>query len=884
MSIDVTAPDGSSVSFPDGTPQDVITGALAKQFGAPKNVPRETETPSIPEGMVRAAASGVPIAGGLVNKAEAATNALLAPLLDRYLPDSMEKLPEGSFGERYRHALDIQNQKDASFAKAHGVLSTGAEIGGGLASVGGALKAAPKVASEVLGLTGKTLPQQVIRGATSGAALSGADTAVRGGDVGEGAEIGALMGAAAPVVGRAIGRGIEAARGLRRPAEVPQNITDIAGVPVRQSMGQATGDTEAISREQMALRGNDNSSEQAVARNYFDAQKDELGQARTAVAGQMHPTGEVVAGTPQEAAETLGTSIAGRQGQQFQTAQNSARALEANGEALRANLSPTRSVIAANPTEAAGIVSQAVGGAAEQAQQATRQAYAALRAMPGRFHPASFNTAADEIRTSLNRGTEPIKVNPQTTPIANSALDDLDEILGGRNTAPQQAGLAQTRNPESGRVEAKPPITPQVVEDTRKRLNSFYGDALSKARMTGDRSDSRAMRGIIDGFDDVVSNRLTDGRFIGGNGEDVAAALREARGLHSEYRRTFTSQGSGDAVGQAVSKIVGKFEGQAAPPEEIRGMLYGNGSLPVKIAQRFISTFGANSPQVGAIKQGLYSHLTEAPTGARFAPEKAADNIDKFLQGSTLSQIYLSPAERQAFADHAAQLRASVPRAPTGAEAILQRIGGQGGNPASPTDVANWLLSTKGSGQSIALVQKIKSEFGGDSREVAALKQGVWAKVSEPSGGPLDVGSRKVVKNLTDLLEGDGKPIAHALFSHPERELITAYRDLLDRITPPAGTVNYSNTASVLGKMVRGSLDTVFGALGGLHFGPLGIIAGAAGAAKGQKIVQDAIRATKVARSLYGTPQEAMATAALRDSMARLTSIGARAATPALAH
>jgi hypothetical protein len=29
-----------------------------------------------------------------------------------FLPDSFEKLPEATFGERYKHALDIQNGKD----------------------------------------------------------------------------------------------------------------------------------------------------------------------------------------------------------------------------------------------------------------------------------------------------------------------------------------------------------------------------------------------------------------------------------------------------------------------------------------------------------------------------------------------------------------------------------------------------------------------------------------------------------------------------------------------------------------------------------------------------------------------------------------------------
>jgi hypothetical protein len=35
---------------------------------------------------------------------DAATNAALAPVVDRFLPGGFEKLPEAAFGERYKHA------------------------------------------------------------------------------------------------------------------------------------------------------------------------------------------------------------------------------------------------------------------------------------------------------------------------------------------------------------------------------------------------------------------------------------------------------------------------------------------------------------------------------------------------------------------------------------------------------------------------------------------------------------------------------------------------------------------------------------------------------------------------------------------------------------
>lgn len=1047
MAINVQGPDGSNFSFPDGTSSADITAALDQHFsGASRGTP--AADPGMTEGVVRSVATGVPVVGGLANKLDAATNALLAPLLDKYLPDSYAKLPEKSFGERYSHALQLQKSMDKTFGAEHPVIDTAGQVAGGLAGVGAALKAAPEVTSRALGLTGETLPQQVLHGAAGGAALSAADAATRGEDPESSAEIGAITGAAAPVVGRVIGRGVQALRSLRRPAAVATNLTDIAGVPVRQSLGQATGDTEAIQREQMALRGADNSSEQAVARDFFNRQKEELGNAAHAVASQMNPTGEVVAENPQEMGSVLLDSLGQRgqaaaeeaaqraqalQAQKGQVAQSltapglptgpldaadvvsgeigqaraaeqqqaaqAAQAIQERAHALTSSLSPTGTVLAASPTEAANIVGQSVGQAAESAQAATNAAYKGLRELPGRFDPAAFNKVGQEISGALNRGAEPIKIDAQRTPQAAAALNDLDEIVGE---------LRQQRDPATGQIVKGTPLTPNVVETARQRLNTFYRDALQAARASNNWADVRAMRGVMDAFDDAVLGRLRRGLFRGGDPQAVIDSMESARGLHSNYRKTFTSQGAGDAVGQAMQKVVGRYEGQASPPEEVRGMLYGNGALPVKLGQRLVKVFGASSPEVGAIKQGYLSHLTQDAAGNALAPEKAAGNIEGALKSSSLPQVYFSAPERQALAEHAATLRASVPRPVAATDTVartIPRIVGEGGQPmtaqeladtvfgrqgvgenqtgvkivghlkatrgeqspafqairngifnrlhgadsgetaanineflngrgkqmanvafspaereqlarygeahaaeaarssapktqadkimdrltgadnsAPPTasDVVQYLNTTKGTSRPVALVQRIKREFGEGSREVAALKQGQWAYLLENNTGPLDVGSRKVVSNIKAFLDGPGKPLAHVLYSPQERALIKAYGDLMERITPPPGTVNYSNTSTVLGKMMRGTLDGIFMA-GGLHMaGPVGMLAGYP-AHRVQQIVEDTVRASKVARSLYGTPQEAAAADDLARQLQRLASVTARAGTSKIA-
>jgi hypothetical protein len=109
--------------------------------------------------VVRSAAEGVPIVGGLLNKANAATNAALAPVLNPLFADK-DQLKEPSFGERYTHSLKDQEGMSQRFEQQHPIVDTAAKLTGGVASMVPAMAAAPAA----FGLTG-TIPQMVARGA-----------------------------------------------------------------------------------------------------------------------------------------------------------------------------------------------------------------------------------------------------------------------------------------------------------------------------------------------------------------------------------------------------------------------------------------------------------------------------------------------------------------------------------------------------------------------------------------------------------------------------------------------------------------------------------------------------------------------------------------------
>lgn len=157
-------------------------------------------------GLSRSFAEGVPVAGGLLNRGNAAIAATVAPavepLLDR-IPgyDSSQDLTRsGGWGGRYARALAMQNGEDAGFKAKHPVAATAAGVAGNIAGsvalargfgapAGAAPKPAPTGILGHLANAGKTI--------ATGTAIGAADGATRApaGQVVHGTEAGAGMGA-----------------------------------------------------------------------------------------------------------------------------------------------------------------------------------------------------------------------------------------------------------------------------------------------------------------------------------------------------------------------------------------------------------------------------------------------------------------------------------------------------------------------------------------------------------------------------------------------------------------------------------------------------------------------------------------------------------------
>jgi hypothetical protein len=495
-------------------------------------------------------------------------------------------------------------------------------------------------------------------------------------------------------------------RSLPKPVSpAPAGIPDEVMAAAHADFPQIGGDPAAFSKAVQAI-------EAKYGPQAAQAYTDEIAAVAQHEAGRG---GATVRTPPQSAADTVSNELMVQQ--QATAAAEAQRAAQVTGEGeslargLGGGAAPVSSFDAA---ETAGA---AVTRARDAKVAATREAYKARDAVPGTFDESVPRGMAEDIRTRLNSGEDPLWVDPTNESTANKALKLIDETIGkdtgvfANAAAPKVAGPAsreavpmaaakQTEDDTVAALRAKfgdsvadayvkqnrpaaqsafPGDTPAVsaagtaaprsidlkaMDNARKRLVTMFSDAKSKAMSSGDKSDMRAMGKILNEFDNVIGDSLAAGKFSG----DAALAKElqdAARKSHSEYRQTFSSRGPGDEVGRAVEKILGRYSDTAATPDQIAKMAYGTSSNPgggqaKKVAARLRDIMGENSPEWGQYKQGLFAHVTQAGEGAKpFAPEEVASRIKKFVSGGSgkvLADEVLSGPEKAQWLRYAKNL------------------------------------------------------------------------------------------------------------------------------------------------------------------------------------------------------------------------------------
>lgn len=228
MPIEVEAPDGSVVEFPDGTSDEVMAQAMHRTFGGPLPIdfsrPREEVRAAIaklpyPEQKrahdrwaderVRriyagsgftphsSLARGIPIVGSLLDEASAGIQGALHGLTGR--------------GQTYDEALAEARAYERAAAAVNPAETAAGHLLGGIAT-GGPLLSRLTPAATLMGRIGQGTVLGAGLGAAEGFGSGEGSFGDRLGQAGSGAKTGAVIGTALPVAGAALTRGVGAAR------------------------------------------------------------------------------------------------------------------------------------------------------------------------------------------------------------------------------------------------------------------------------------------------------------------------------------------------------------------------------------------------------------------------------------------------------------------------------------------------------------------------------------------------------------------------------------------------------------------------------------------------------------------------------------------------
>jgi hypothetical protein len=402
------------------------------------------------------------------------------------------------------------------------------------------------------------------------------------------------------------------------PAPVRPSVTvpppeTIGDFDVPLTVGQAAGDTTALTEEQAALRGARGEKSQKLAEQRLTEQQDALEAARSGIGRSFDRFGQEIVPGSYESGEMISAQVAER---------------------------------------------------AAAAKARADQLYEKVRTTPGEFRRDTFEGIADRIKNDLDLGTNPpVRIDRLKTSTAADALDYIEENINrlkieNRATTQGVPNPAET-NPDKGILSG---ITLEGVDETRKGLVQFTKDA----KKWPPDADTRATQAVLHAFDRQIERAVEEGLFSGD--PRVLQWLKDARAAHSEYRKLYTPLSRDGDVARAMRHILGNgIEAQKATPEEIANYLYGTANigksgLSARLTHHLKGIFGEQSPEWDAVRQGLWSRLTESG-GVGEGPQKAFTRLDKFLNGSgrALAEKAFTPAERQLMQRYADLQRKLIP-------------------------------------------------------------------------------------------------------------------------------------------------------------------------------------------------------------------------------
>ena len=428
--------------------------------------------------------------------------------------------------------------------------------------------------------------------------------------------------------------------------------------------------------------------------------------------------------------------------------------------------------------------------------------------------PVPARPAPSEFGVTLSRGQETGEL---------SAVQREQAALRGQHGEPSQQRAQEFANQQRTQLE-------QAHEDVARALDPNGGALIAGSPQEAGALVSESVRstaaqrkaGVTEAYDIA---KAQPGEIHAGAFEGIGQKIKGDLSMRAEpvviddKLTPFASHAIRD-VEDRIAKL--RIQNRADPfgepnPENIVGVdLRGVDQMRRRLSAFRNDAYGSGNAADGraakAVIESFDKHVDDAINGGLFTGNRSA--------------IQAWNDARVAHADYRSTFGAGK-NDPIGR--VVEKITGKGNNPAAiPNDVADFLYGSSGvnpNSLNVGVATRVRGILGDQSPEWAAVKQGLFSRLSSAGEGMTDMGPGRAAQRINRFLSGDGRELAHVLYSPAERGLLQDYANLLRRIQVPQAGANWSNTAT----FAQRALDNIGGKLGMLLGATVGGVIGHAG-------------------------------------------------------
>lgn len=422
---------------------------------------------------------------------------------------------------------------------------------------------------------------------------------------------------------------------------------------------------------------------------------------------------------------------------------------------------------------------------------AARDVSAAQRATQRGNEAASAYAAADEFGIPLTRGqaTGDARQIAQEQRWARGGASEGAERVMRDSVEDQAIALQQSGARLASRGQA--PLS-QGADDAG---NQFRAELIARR----DALEEQADRAYKEAFDAARAERVPASDELAArvsavvDDEFLAAPaatniIDRLQGIISKGEATFAHV---ERARQALNRVA-----QTAADSQDNAALYAAQRIKRELddwAQASMRTEGAQQTFAGS--RQVFSELQQlyGSSGARDAGGRALERVmDLDRTGQQVVEAILGAGSKPTQATLATVKRIRKIATETTLEGRISQKVGEKGN---------------------AGVRRFNSDTELPTTELQVIREAVIYRAlqplaNRPANGALP--AQSIATNLRRMLDGESKEIAAELFTKPELALIRRYLNVVEKLVPPAGTVNYSGTAYEISRMLQSATDALF--------------------------------------------------------------------------